>query len=126
MGRMTATLARSLGWPSAEKGRLTGESQAAPSSFLRSWSLQQREAVSSSFSSTPSKGGFWSWQKAARRPAAWPGPAPGLLIHLDTLSRAFLLTRPLLGIIYGDLSREPGTPGYSPPLSLAPVQFCEQ
>lgn len=40
------------------------------------------EAVSSSFSSTPSKGGFRSWQKAAQCPAAWPGPAPGLLIHL--------------------------------------------
>lgn len=42
MGKITARLAKSLGWPSAEKGRLTGESQVAPSSFLRSWSLQQQ------------------------------------------------------------------------------------
>lgn len=42
MGKITARLAKSLGWPSAEKGRLTGESQVAPSSLLRSWSLQQQ------------------------------------------------------------------------------------
>lgn len=41
MGKITARLAKSLGWPSAEEGRLTGESQIAPSSLSRSRFLQR-------------------------------------------------------------------------------------
>lgn len=75
--------------------------------------------MSSSFSFIPNKGSCWSWQKAAQLPAAWPGFAPSLLLHLDTLFRGSLLTRSLHGAIHGDLNREPGSQRYSQSLSLA-------
>lgn len=52
MGKISASLAKSLGWP-AERGRLTGESQVAPAPCSGSGPFSSGEAVSSSFSSTP-------------------------------------------------------------------------
>ena len=125
MGQITTRLANSLGWPSAEKGRLAGERQVALSSLFRSWSLQPQG--SSELILWPcSKGGCWGWQKAARFPGACPGSASGLLLHRDKMFRDFLLSRPLLGDSHRDLSRESGSPGCSPPLSLSCARFCDQ
>lgn len=69
MGKIRARLAKSLGlafcWG---QGKLAGGGQAAPSSFLRSWFLWQQGRVSSSLSSIPNKGSYWSQRKAALLP----------------------------------------------------------